>query len=213
MNKLEYFKKTYGEEKVKKVFDYLKNDQRHFKNLYNFLQFSEYSDKSNCSCQKTKIISKLNEIIDDKMFLYDFCNTISECDLEFNIYDTIITYGTFDLFHIGHLKLLKRIKSMCNNLIVAVSTDEFNLLKGKKCVIPFDERAAIVNGLKYVTKVIPENNWEQKIEDIKKYKVDAFVMGDDWEGKFDYLKEYCDVIYLSRTEGISTSSLKEKLKN
>lgn len=208
MNKLEYFKKTYGEEKVKKVFDYLKNDQRLFKNLYNFLQFSEYSDKSNCSCQKTKIISKLNEIIDDKMFLYDFCNTISECDLEFNKYDTIITYGTFDLFHIGHLKLLKRIKLMCNNLIVAVSTNEFNLLKGKKCIIPFEERASIVEGLKYVTKVIPENNWEQKIEDIKKYKVDAFVMGDDWVGKFDYLKEYCDVIYLPRTEGISTTQIK-----
>ncbi|HPB20330.1 MAG TPA: glycerol-3-phosphate cytidylyltransferase [Bacteroidales bacterium] len=123
-----------------------------------------------------------------------------------------MTYGTFDLFHIGHLNLLKRIKSMCSNLIVAVSTDEFNKLKGKTCVIPYKQRAAIVAGIKYVDKVIPEDNWEQKITDIEKYNVDCFVMGNDWEGKFDFLKEKCEVIYLPRTNGISTTELKEKLK-
>ena len=104
-------------------------------------------------------------------------------------YNTCITYGTFDLFHIGHLKLLERIKSMCSNLIVAVSTDEFNKLKGKTCIIPYEQRAAIVAGIKYVDKVIPENNWEQKITDVEKYNVDCFIMGNDWEGKFDFLKE------------------------
>ena len=116
------------------------------------------------------------------------------------------------MFHIGHLKLLERIKSLCSNLIVAVSTDEFNKLKGKTCVIPYEQRAAIVAGIKYVDKVIPENNWEQKFIDIDKYKVDCFVIGNDWEGKFDILKDKCDVIYLPRTEGISTTQLKEKLK-
>ena len=127
-------------------------------------------------------------------------------------FNTCITYGTFDLFHIGHLKLLERIKSMCDNLIVAVSTDEFNKLKGKTCVIPYEQRAAIVAGIKYVDKVIPEDSWEQKLTDVDKYKVNCFVIGNDWEGKFDFLKEKCEVIYLPRTDGISTSLLKEKLK-
>ena len=127
-------------------------------------------------------------------------------------YNTCITYGTFDLFHIGHLKLIERIKSMCSNLIVAVSTDEFNKLKGKTCIIPSDQRAAIVAGIKYVDKVIPEDNWEQKITDVEKYNVDCFVMGNDWEGKFDFLKEKCEVVYLPRTDGISTTLLKEKIK-
>ena len=127
-------------------------------------------------------------------------------------YNTCITYGTFDLFHIGHLKLLERIKSMCFNLIVAVSTDEFNKLKGKKSIIPYEQRAAIVAGIKYVDKVIPEESWEQKITDVEKYNVDCFVMGNDWEGKFDFLKEKCEVIYLPRTDGISTTMLKEKIK-
>ena len=127
-------------------------------------------------------------------------------------YNTCITYGTFDLFHIGHLKLLERIKSMCSNLIVAVSTDEFNKLKGKTCIIPYEQRAAIVAGIKYVDKVIPEDNWEQKITDVEKYNVDCFVMGNDWEGKFDFLKEKCEVVYLPRMVGISTTLLKEKIK-
>ena len=127
-------------------------------------------------------------------------------------YNTCITYGTFDLFHIGHLKLLERIKSMCSNLIVAVSTDEFNKLKGKTCIIPYEQRAAIVAGIKYVDKVIPEDNWEQKITDVEKYNVDCFVMGNDWEGKFDFLKEKYEVVYLPRMVGISTTLLKEKIK-
>ena len=124
---------------------------------------------------------------------------------------TIITYGTFDMFHIGHLNLLKRLKAMGDELIVAVSTDEFNLGKGKKTLIPYEQRADIVEAIKYVDKVIPEENWEQKITDVQKYHVDKFVIGDDWEGEFDFLSEYCEVEYLSRTEGVSTTMLKKSL--
>lgn len=124
----------------------------------------------------------------------------------------ILTYGTFDLFHIGHLKLLERLKLMGDFLIVGVSTDEFNQEKGKSTVIPYNERAEIVKSLKVVDSVIPEFNWNQKIEDIKKHNVDLFAMGDDWNGKFDYLNEFCEVIYLPRTEGISSTDLKKKLK-
>ncbi len=126
---------------------------------------------------------------------------------------TVITYGTFDLFHIGHLKLLQRIKNLGDRLIVAVSTDEFNTLKGKKTIIPYEQRAEIVSNIKCVDLVIPENNWEQKIEDIQKYNVDIFTMGNDWEGKFDFLKEHCEVVYLDRTEGISSTQLKQTLKS
>ena len=126
-------------------------------------------------------------------------------------YDVCITYGTFDLFHIGHLKLLKRIKAMCNTLIVAVSTDEFNALKGKTSVIPFNERIEIVKSIRYVDKAIPEKSWEQKFKDIDEYKVNAFVMGDDWKGKFDALSGKCKVIYLPRTKGISSTEIKEKI--
>ncbi len=125
---------------------------------------------------------------------------------------TIITYGTFDLFHIGHLKLLQRQKKLGTKLIVAVSTDEFNTIKGKKTIIPYEQRAEIVENIKCVDLVIPENDWEQKVKDIKKYKVDLFTMGDDWEGKFDFLKEHCEVVYLPRTEGISSTQLKQTLK-
>ena len=123
----------------------------------------------------------------------------------------ILTYGTFDMFHIGHLKLLERLSKLGDKLIVAISSDEFNLLKGKKTIIPYAQRAAIVEAIKYVDIVIPENNWEQKVYDIKKYSVDIFSMGHDWEGKFDELKEYCEVVYLPRTEGISTTQLKDSL--
>ena len=125
---------------------------------------------------------------------------------------TILTYGTFDMFHIGHLKLLKRLSQLGDRLIVAVSSDEFNELKGKKTIIPYEQRAMIVEAIKYVDMVIPEHHWEQKVEDIKKYDVDIFAMGHDWEGKFDELKEHCEVKYLTRTEGISTTALKEQLK-
>jgi glycerol-3-phosphate cytidylyltransferase len=124
----------------------------------------------------------------------------------------LITYGTFDLFHVGHVRLLKRIKERGDKLIVAVSTDEFNETKGKKTIIPFDQRVEIIEAIKYVDKVIPENNWDQKKEDIKKYNIDEFVMGSDWEGKFDDLKEYCEVSYLPRTRDISSSALKKSLR-
>ncbi|QCI29080.1 glycerol-3-phosphate cytidylyltransferase [Caminibacter pacificus] len=124
---------------------------------------------------------------------------------------TVITYGTFDLFHIGHLKLIERLRNIGDRLIVAVSTDEFNEIKGKKTIIPYEERAEIVANIKGVDLVIPEVSWEQKIEDIKKYNVDIFAIGDDWKGKFDFLKDYCEVIYLPRTHGISTTQIKQKL--
>ncbi len=123
----------------------------------------------------------------------------------------VLTYGTFDMFHIGHLELLKRLSALGSKLIVAVSSDEFNLVKGKKTIIPYDQRAAIVESIQYVDMVIPEHDWEQKVKDIQKYNVDIFSMGHDWEGKFDELKEYCEVVYLPRTEGISTTQLKASL--
>lgn len=123
----------------------------------------------------------------------------------------VLTYGTFDMFHIGHLNLLNRLKSLGDKLIVAVSTDEFNSIKGKKTLIHFEQRALIVQNIKCVDMVISEENWEQKIDDIKKYNVDIFAMGDDWQGKFDFLKDYCEVIYLPRTQNISTTELKKEL--
>lgn len=124
---------------------------------------------------------------------------------------TIITYGTFDMFHVGHLNLLKRLNEMADNVIVAVSTDEFNEGKGKKTLIPFDQRALIVESIKYVHKVIPENSWEQKLSDVKEHDVDIFAIGNDWKGKFDFLSELCDVVYLDRTKNISTTDLKKSL--
>lgn len=125
---------------------------------------------------------------------------------------TIITYGTFDMFHIGHLNLLRRLSEMADRVIVAVSTDEFNEGKGKKVMIPYDQRADIVKAIKYVDLVIPETSWDQKISDVEKYGVDIFAIGKDWEGKFDFLKDKCDVVYLERTKDISTTSLKQSLK-
>ncbi len=124
---------------------------------------------------------------------------------------TIITYGTFDLFHIGHLNIIQRLRQMASKLIVGVSTDEFNALKGKKTIIPFEQRAEIVKNIKGVDLVIPENSWEQKIPDIRQYSVDIFAIGKDWEGKFDHLNAYCQVLYLERTKGISSSQLKKTL--
>lgn len=126
---------------------------------------------------------------------------------------TILTYGTFDMFHIGHLNLLKRLSAMADRLVVGVSSDEFNELKGKKTLIPYAQRAAIVEGLKCVDQVFPEHNWEQKVDDIKKYEVTTFAMGDDWKGKFDFLGEHCKVVYLERTQNISTTELKRSLRN
>ena len=125
----------------------------------------------------------------------------------------ILTYGTFDLLHYGHINLLKRAKALGDYLIVAVSTDEFNRIKGKTAYHNYETRKMMLEAVRYVDLVIPEDNWEQKINDVKDYKVDIVVMGSDWAGsdKFDYLKEYCEVIYLPRTEGVSTTKIKEEL--
>lgn len=126
---------------------------------------------------------------------------------------TIITYGTFDMFHIGHLNLIKRLKCLGDRVIIGVSTDEFNESKGKKCLIPFEHRQEIVKNIAGVDLVIPEHCWEQKVKDILNYNVDIFVMGDDWLGKFDDLSLYCKVMYLSRTDGVSTTHLKTALSS
>lgn len=123
----------------------------------------------------------------------------------------ILTYGTFDLIHVGHINLLRRAKQFGDYLIVGLSTDEFNLEKNKNAYHNFNNRKLILESIKYVDEVIPELNWEQKILDIQDKNIDVFVMGDDWRGKFDYLNEYCEVIYLPRTAGISTTKIKKDL--
>lgn len=126
----------------------------------------------------------------------------------------VITYGTFDLLHYGHVNLLRRAKEQGDYLIVALSTDEFNWnQKQKVCYFDYEKRKQLLEAIRYVDLVIPENNWEQKVSDVQEFKVDTFVMGDDWEGKFDFLKEYCEVVYLPRTPEISTTQIKENLKN
>jgi glycerol-3-phosphate cytidylyltransferase len=122
---------------------------------------------------------------------------------------TLITYGTFDLLHTGHLNLLERLKSMCDTLIVGVSTDEFNLEKGKVCIVPYNDRARLVSSLKAVDKVIPETCWNQKRGDILRYNATMFAIGNDWAGKFDDLQDIVEVLYLPRTEGISTTEIKD----
>jgi len=123
----------------------------------------------------------------------------------------VITYGTFDLLHYGHINLLRRAKEYGDYLIVALSTDDFNLSKNKKCYFPYEKRKQLLEAIRYVDLVIPEENWEQKISDVKEFRVDTFVMGDDWEGKFDFLKEHCEVVYLPRTPEVSTSQIKKDL--
>jgi glycerol-3-phosphate cytidylyltransferase len=124
----------------------------------------------------------------------------------------VITYGTFDMLHIGHINLLKRAKNLGDYLIVAISSDEFNNLKGKQSYYTFEERKQILESIRYVDKVIKEDNWEQKIQDVEVFDVDIFVMGDDWQGEFDFLKNSCEVIYLPRTAGISTTKIKNDFK-
>ena len=125
----------------------------------------------------------------------------------------IITYGTYDLLHYGHINLLQRAKALGDYLIVALSTDEFNWnSKQKKCYFTYEQRKRLLEAVRYVDLVIPEENWEQKISDVKEFKVDTFVMGDDWTGKFDYLKDYCEVVFLERTPGVSTTMIKNDLK-
>ena len=124
---------------------------------------------------------------------------------------TVLTYGTFDLFHIGHLNLINRLADMGDRLIIAVSTDEFNAGKGKTSVVSYEDRARIISSIKGVDLVIPETSWEQKATDIKEHGVDIFAIGEDWTGKFDELKELCEVVYLPRTEGVSSTEIKQLL--
>lgn len=123
----------------------------------------------------------------------------------------VITYGTFDLFHVGHLNILKRAKELGDYLIVAVSSDAFNTGKGKTAYHSQEDRKAILESVRYVDEVIFEDSWDQKVKDVQEHHVDVFVMGDDWKGKFDFLKDYCEVVYLPRTEGISTTKIKKDL--
>jgi len=124
----------------------------------------------------------------------------------------VLTYGTFDLLHHGHINLLKRAKELGDYLVVGLSSDEFNQIKNKKSYYNYEQRKMILEAIRYVDEVIPENTWEQKVHDVKKHNIDVFVMGDDWEGKFDFLKDYCEVVYLPRTVGISTTQIKKELK-
>ena len=124
----------------------------------------------------------------------------------------VITYGTFDMLHYGHINLLSKAKELGDYLIVALSTNEFNEIKGKKCYFSFEERKKILEAIRYVDLVIPENNWEQKLSDIAEFKINTFVIGNDWKGKFDFLKEKCEVIYLERTPEISTTKIKQDLE-
>jgi glycerol-3-phosphate cytidylyltransferase len=123
----------------------------------------------------------------------------------------VITYGTFDLLHYGHINLLKRAYQLGDHLTVALSTDEFNKVKDKVSLQKYESRKIVLEALRYVDQVIPERSWDQKIRDVIDHQIDVFVMGDDWEGEFDFLKDYCQVIYLPRTEGISTTIMKRDL--
>lgn len=125
----------------------------------------------------------------------------------------VITYGTFDLLHYGHIHLLKRAKSLGDYLIVGLSTDEFNnTKKNKESYFDYENRKSLLDAVKYVDLVIPEKTWEQKISDIQKYNIDVFVIGDDWKGKFDYLEDFgIEVVYLPRTKEISTTKIKKDL--
>ncbi len=124
----------------------------------------------------------------------------------------VLTYGTFDVLHWGHIRLLKRAKELGDYLVVGLSTDEFNRVKCKESFYNFEQRKLLLDAVKYVDLVIPEENWEQKISDIKKYNVDIFTMGDDWVGKFDFLKEYCEVVYLERSPEVSSTETKKFIK-
>ena len=125
----------------------------------------------------------------------------------------VITYGTFDVFHPGHVNLLRRAKALGDYLIVALSTDDFNQLKAKKAYYSYDQRKIVLEACRYVDLVIPEKTWEQKVEDIRQYNADIFVMGDDWKGKFDYLSSVCEVVYLPRTPDICSTEVRIHLSS
>ena len=124
----------------------------------------------------------------------------------------VITYGTFDMLHYGHINLLRRARALGDYLIVALSSDSFNAIKNKQSFFHYEHRRQMLEAIQYVDLIIPENDWEQKREDIIKHNVNIFVMGNDWEGKFDFLKDICEVVYLERTPEISTTRIKNHLK-
>jgi choline-phosphate cytidylyltransferase/glycerol-3-phosphate cytidylyltransferase len=123
----------------------------------------------------------------------------------------VITYGTFDLLHYGHIRLLQRCKAQGDYLVVALSTDEFNAGKGKTCYFSYEDRKNMLEAIRYVDLVITEETWEQKVTDMQTYHIDTFVMGDDWTGEFDFLKDQVEVVYLPRTPEISTTRIKSDL--
>lgn len=124
---------------------------------------------------------------------------------------TVLTYGTFDVLHIGHINLLRRARELGERLVVGLSTDEFNASKHKSALLGYEHRKTVLEAIRYVDLVIPEAAWEQKAGDVRKYNVDVFVIGDDWTGQFDFLKELCEVRYLSRTPEISSTEIKRSL--
>lgn len=121
---------------------------------------------------------------------------------------TVITYGTFDILHVGHINLLRRARALGDRLVVGLSTDEFNQGKHKSSLLNYENRKAVLEAIRYVDLVFPESDWNQKVDDIRRFRASVFVMGDDWRGKFDFLGSYCEVLYLSRTANISTTAIK-----
>jgi glycerol-3-phosphate cytidylyltransferase len=124
---------------------------------------------------------------------------------------TVLTYGTFDLFHPGHVQLLKRARELGTRLLVGLSTDEFNALKGKKSVMSYEDRKAVLEACRYVDEVFAEEDWQQKCSDAVRLGADVFVMGDDWAGKFDFMAEHCSVVYLARTPDVSSTEIKQRM--
>lgn len=123
----------------------------------------------------------------------------------------VLTYGTFDLFHYGHVRLLRRLSAMGDRLIVGVSTDEFNARKGKTAVMPYAQRREILEACRFVDRVIPEHDWDQKRTDIVNHNIALFAMGDDWTGQFDDLSDLTQVLYLPRTPEISTTDVRHRV--
>ena len=124
---------------------------------------------------------------------------------------TVITYGTFDILHAGHINLLRRARMLGDRLVVGLSSDEFNRGKHKSSLLDYHNRKMVLESIRYVDEVFPEETWEQKVEDIRRYAADIFVMGDDWAGKFDFLSEWCEVVYFPRTADISSTEIKQSL--
>lgn len=124
---------------------------------------------------------------------------------------TAVTYGTFDLFHVGHVRLFERMRQHCDRLVVGVSTDEFNAAKGKRALIPFEQRIEVVRACRYVDEAFAERSWDQKPDDIRRYGATLFVMGDDWRGHFDHLSRLCHVLYLPRTPDVSSTAIRQRI--